>query len=99
MKMREPAQSALAFWRDDIDSLAFYPIGHKGQCVIHRRAFRTLLGFLPEPRDCLAYFEAQRDIFQRAAEEKVTRASVQSDESFHLNSRDIRAVRGSNQLF
>lgn len=78
------------FWREDIDSLAFHPEGHQGLCVIHRRAFRTLLGFLPEPHDCCKHFESQQPIFQRAAIEKIARAGLLSDENFHLNSRDIK---------
>jgi len=30
-------------WRDDIDALAFQPADHRGICMVHRRAFRTLL--------------------------------------------------------
>jgi hypothetical protein len=92
--MSESVQSISAFWRDNIDSLAFQPDGYNGLCVIHRRAFRALLGFLPEPADCCAYFETQREIFQRAAAEKIAHAVALSngklDAHFHLNSRDIR---------
>lgn len=88
--MSARAETATHFWRDDIDSLAFQPDEHNGLCVIHRRAFRALLGFLPEPNDCCAYFENQQDIFQRAAAAKIARAVVLSENSFHLNSRDIR---------
>src|SRR6476469_144498 len=33
-----------ALWRREIDSLSFMPAGHQGECVVHRRAFRVLLG-------------------------------------------------------
>lgn len=88
--MIEREETTTCFWREDIDSLAFHPDGHKGLCVIHRRAFRTLLGFSPESKDCFVYFENRRDIFQHAATEKISRARVLADGSFHLNSRDIR---------
>jgi hypothetical protein len=91
--MTESVHSVSPFWRDDIDSLAFQPDGHKGLCVIHRRAFRTLLGFMPEPKDCCAYFEKQREIFQHAAIEKIVRAGVLTDDNFHLNSRNIRSAQ------
>lgn len=84
------SEATTCFWREDIDSLAFYPDEHKGLCVIHRRAFRTLLGFFPEPRDCCAYFETRQEIFQRAAAAKIARAELLPDGNFHLNSRDIR---------
>lgn len=81
------------FWREDIDSLAFHVEGHRGLCVIHRRAFRVLLGFLPERQDCCAYFEAQRYAFERAAIDKIAGAGVLPDGNFHLNSRDITKAK------
>ena len=36
-------------WRDDIDALEFQPTAHRGLCVVHRRAFRTLLRTTPSP--------------------------------------------------
>jgi hypothetical protein len=43
-------------WRSDIDSLSFQPQGHGGYCIVHRRAFQTLLGFNPSPADCESCF-------------------------------------------
>lgn len=88
--MTARAETTTCFWREDIDSLAFHPEGHNGLCVVHRRAFRTLLGLMPEPQECSAYFEAQRDIFERAAAAKIARAILRPEQNFHLNSRDIR---------
>lgn len=81
---------ATVLWRDDIDSLAFRPEGHEGWCVMHRRAFRTLLGFEPTPQDCMDYFNNERQTFQQAAREKIRLASIVSESNFHLNSRDIQ---------
>ena len=37
-------------WRHDIDALAFRPEGHRGTCVVHRLAFRTLMRLVPRTR-------------------------------------------------
>lgn len=81
-------------WRADIDALAFRPDGHDGICMVHRHAFRTLLGRYPSPEDCAAYFQEYRVAFQAAASAKVARAGVAVDANFHLTSRDLaRAMR------
>ena len=80
-------------WRPDIDSLSFQPRGHAGQCVIHRRAFATILGFEPTPDDCAACFQQRLPTFEAAAAAKISRTALAADASFHLTSRDIlRAV-------
>ncbi|MDB6060136.1 MAG: hypothetical protein JWM78_239 [Verrucomicrobiaceae bacterium] len=89
-------QKTACFWREDIESLAFRPAGHEGLCVVHRRAFRTLLGFEPTPENCLAYFEQEIILFQRTATEKIERKKIDLKTAFHLNSRDIRrAIKSS----
>lgn len=79
-----------AFWREDIDSLAFYVDQHEGLCVMHRRAFRALLGFDPTPQQCLDYFEQRRVVFVQSARNKIERAKIPSSANFHITSRDIR---------
>jgi hypothetical protein len=80
-------------WRSDIDSLSFQPDGHAGSCLVHRRAFRTILEFDPTPDDCAACYAQRRDAFQRAAAAKISRSALASDANFHLTSRDvIRAI-------
>lgn len=84
-------------WCADIDALSFQPDGHEGCCVVHRRAFGTLLGFAPSPADCERYFDTNQSAFQRAAAAKITRAHLARASHFHLNSRDIaraRAIKG-----
>ena len=76
-------------WRDDIDALAFQPAEHRGLCMVHRRAFRTLLRATPSPRDCIAFFNAHREAFQAAARAKLQRAGLSPTANFHLTSRDI----------
>ena len=84
----------VSVWRADIDSLQFRPQGHDGWCVVHRRAFRTLLALEPSSEDCQAWFAANSAAFQRAAVAKVTRSALRSDANFHLTSRDVsRALR------
>jgi hypothetical protein len=77
-------------WRDDLNSLGFQPPGHSGNCVVHRRAFATLLGFTPSPADCLAWFEEHRPAFEWAAAAKISRSALPAAANFHLTSRDIR---------
>ena len=48
-------------WRDDIDALAFQPAEHDGLCMVHRRAFRTLLRTTPSPRQCVEFFNAHHE--------------------------------------
>jgi hypothetical protein len=77
-------------WRDDLNSLGFQPSGHNGSCVVHRRAFATLLGFAPSPTDCVAWFEEHSAAFEWAAAAKISRAALPAAANFHLTSRDIR---------
>jgi hypothetical protein len=76
-------------WRNDIDALAFQPEEHIGLCMVHRRAFRTLLGAPPSPRQCIEFFSAHHKAFQAAARAKLLRTRVATTENFHLTSRDV----------
>lgn len=76
-------------WRDDVDALSFQPDGHRGTCMVHRHAFRTLLRRYPAPEDCATFFRAHAAVFQAAARAKILRAAVAMDENFHLTSRDL----------
>ena len=76
-------------WRSDLDSLSFQPQGHTGRCIVHRRAFQTLLGFKPTPAQCTACYLRKHAAFQRAAAAKISRATLPNDANFHLTSRDI----------
>jgi hypothetical protein len=76
-------------WRSDLGSLSFQPRGHAGQCLIHRRAFKTILGFNPTPDDCAALFQQRQPAFQAAAAAKIGQAALAADANFHLTSRDI----------
>jgi hypothetical protein len=78
------------FWREEIDSLAFRPNGHAGWCVVHRLAFRALLGYAATPQACCDYFENRQSIFASAASTKIARTGIAPENNFHLNSRDIR---------
>lgn len=78
-----------SIWRLDIGSLSFQPRGHAGQCVVHRRAFATILGFDPTPEDCSACFQQRFAAFEAAAAAKISRAGLAADANFHLTSRDI----------
>lgn len=76
-------------WRDDIDALAFQPAYHQGVCMVHRRAFRTLLRETPSPQQCVDFYRTHQEAFQAAARAKVLRASVADTANFHLTSRDV----------
>jgi hypothetical protein len=76
-------------WRSDLDSLGFQPRDHAGQCLVHRRAFKTILGFDPTPDDCAACFQQREPAFQAAAAAKIGRTALAADANFHLTSRDI----------
>jgi hypothetical protein len=77
-------------WRNDIDALAFQPERHTGLCMVHRRAFRTLLRAMPSPQQCVEFFDAHQEAFQAAARAKLQRASLSKTANFHLTSRDVK---------
>jgi hypothetical protein len=76
-------------WREDIEALAFRPDDHGGFCMVHRLAFRTLLGFDPAPGDCAAFFRVNARAFHAAARARIDRDHVGHGVNFHLNSRDV----------
>jgi hypothetical protein len=78
-----------AKWRHDIDALAFQPEGHRGTCVVHRLAFRTLMRVVPAPETCLAYFTEHEGAFRASAQAKISRKRLQPGANFHLTSRDL----------
>jgi hypothetical protein len=81
--------NAGAVWRSDIDALAF-PVGaHAASCMVHRRAFRTLLGFDPAPADCLRHFSEHEHAFRSAAAAKIAQNQLLAGTNLHLTSRDI----------
>jgi hypothetical protein len=82
-------QQDAALWRAEIDSLVFRPDGHEGFCFIHRLAFRTILGFVPTPKECAALFNARSRAFHAAAQTKIERRGLRRDANFHLTSRDV----------
>lgn len=80
-------------WRDDIDALEFALAGAGGRlCMVHRLAFRTLMGRLGSPEECLAWFAERRDRFEAAARAKMSRTDAGN---FHLTSRDIAGQDGA----
>lgn len=81
--------SKTPIWRHEIDALAFQPSDHAGFCMVHRRAFRTLLRATPSSHDCLEFFHAHPETFQAAARAKLLRTSLAATANFHLTSRDI----------
>ena len=81
--------SKTPIWRNDIDALAFQPGEHTGLCMVHRRAFRTLLRAPPSPQDCVGFFNAHQEAFQAAARAKLQRVNVSETANFHLTSRDV----------
>jgi hypothetical protein len=76
-------------WLPEIDALVFSVDDHMAFCAVHRRAFRTLLGFEPSPEDCLIYFGGFEVAFRIAASEKIAKKGLPIGRNFHLTSRDI----------
>jgi hypothetical protein len=91
--MPEPDDDTRSQWNFAIDSLTFRPAGHRGVCVIHRRAFQTLLGHQVSPEHCTAFFGEHLAVFDKAAATKIARVSLDADANFHLTSRDIARAR------
>ena len=76
----------MALWREDIDALSFRPAGGSQLCLVHRLAFRALMGTLSSKEECLAWFESHREAFEAAARAKLEQGVPGN---FHLTSRDI----------
>lgn len=76
-------------WRPDLDALQF-PAGNGSTCVVHRLAFKVLLGKVPEASECLDYVRANPAPFAAAARRRLNEESGIGRRSFHLNSRHIR---------
>lgn len=83
---------------DQRDFLTFTPPGHRGACVVHRRAFRVLLRGCASLEDCERFLAHHRGAFDRAALDKKTRARLGPDARFHINSRDIRRALSGLEL-
>jgi len=81
--------NAGALWRSDIDALVFPVDAHAASCMVHRRAFRTLLGFDPAPADCLRHFGEHAPAFRSAAAAKIAQKKLVAGTNLHLTSRDI----------
>jgi hypothetical protein len=83
-------------WRIDIDSFTFRPVDHEGLCVVHRRAFETLVGAPLSAEACQEYFASNLDAFQTAAAAKISRGRLTKGAAFHLTSRDINRCLASS---
>jgi hypothetical protein len=82
------------FWRPGLNALSFQPPAHIGECLVHRGALRTLLGFDPSPADCERWLAGHLAALHQAAADKIARARLPSHARFHLTSRDISRARG-----
>ena len=85
-----PRDSCPPAWRADIDSLAFRPDGHGGVCMVHRRAFRTLLKRTASPEECAAFYQSHEAAFHAAARAKIVRVTLGQGANLHLTSRDVK---------
>jgi len=79
-----------AIWRADLEAVEFRPHNHGGVCMIHRLAFRTLIGRSPDAAKCLVFFEDNKLAILRAAKLKMSTGKIADHRNFHLNSRDVR---------
>jgi len=85
-----------ARWLADLDALAFIPAGHRGDCLVHRRALGTLIGREAGAEAALAFFATERAAFESAAAAKIARSHLVASARFHLTSRDIFRARASS---
>jgi hypothetical protein len=92
---RVRTEETTATWRADLDTLAFKVAGHEGWCMVHRLAFRTLIGRDPDAEACTAFHRANAGAFAAAALLKIARKRLPSDASLHLTSRDVARRLGS----
>jgi hypothetical protein len=86
---KDDLQKVEASWRADLDALIFPVEAHAASCVVHRRAFRTLLRFEPTPADCLRYYSECERAFLVAAKAKIAQRNIAAGTNLHLTSRDI----------
>jgi hypothetical protein len=91
--------TAPAAWCHAADALEFQPAGHGAGCLVHRRAFRVLLGRAstgeePQAADCLAFYGRNAAAFEAAAADKIARRGLAPAARFHLTSRDVRRAMG-----
>ena len=85
-------------WSDELDALRFSVPGHGAPCAMHRLAFKALLGKQPHKEACLQYFAENREAFLKAASAKITRLTLPTDRSLHINSRDDRRAMTSDPV-
>jgi len=57
---------------------------HSASCMVHRRAFRTLLRSEPTPQDCLHYFIRAESAFRSAANAKIAQKNLPIGMNLHL---------------
>lgn len=86
-------------WEVAIDALSFRPRGHDGHCVVHRRAFRVLVGGAADPGLCLAFARDHASALEAAAAGRIAARGLPAGARFHLTSREIRrALSGAPGL-
>ena len=85
-------------WRRDIDALTFQPDGRGAFCVVHRRAFRTLMRIDPTPAECEVFFRVHCAAFEAAATAKIRAGRLADGLNFHLTSRDVARQMGSSGI-
>ena len=90
-----PASGSTSTWRADLDALAFRVPGHDGWCMVHRLAFRTLVGAEPDATACVAFHRENADAFAAAALVKIAQRRLPPDANLHLTSRDVARRLGS----
>jgi hypothetical protein len=90
MMQNDNSELQSCHWREDIDSLIFYPLQHEGFCAVHRRAFRALLTSEATPTACIAYFNKHYPLFAAAATAKILRDVIAPTNNLHINSRDVK---------
>lgn len=79
----------IAQWAAEADAVRFSaPNG--GSCLIHRLAFRALLGRDPRVAECVDFVNLNIEAISAAAATRLSSAKIGRGINFHLNSRQIR---------
>jgi hypothetical protein len=67
---------------------------YRGRVFVAGEIFRALLGFRPDPAECVRLFHLERTRFERLAEAKIHARDLSPDGNLRLTGRDLRRFPG-----
>lgn len=79
-------------WDDASATLTFtVQVGeYEGTVFVPRAVFTSLMERRPTPEDADAFFHANRPVFEKAVELRITDRALDPDANIHLTARDVR---------